>query len=158
MKAALARFEQVLKEQSQQLRQISEETALQRPEPAAWSAKEVLGHLLDSASNNHQRFIRGQLGHKLHSSPYDQERWVELGAYQSRAWSELVDFWLAYNHHLLHVARNIRPEFYGTEIVIGASEPVTLEFVVIDYVRHLEHHLRQLYAAIAPAAAAPPAS
>lgn len=147
MRAALERFEHVLGEQAVKLRGISEAASLTRPEATAWCAKEVLGHLLDSASNNHQRFVRGQLGNRLISAPYEQERWVELGGYVSRPWLELVDFWLAYNRHLLHVARTMRPEFYQTEVVIDGHEPVTLEFVVIDYVRHLEHHLRQLHEA-----------
>ena len=144
----LDRFQQVLEAAEPKLRAISEADSMRRPAPTAWCAKEVLGHLIDSASNNHQRFIRGQLAAELHSLSYDQDAWVERGAYVWRSWAELVDLWIATNRQMLHIARWMRPESLGAVIVVGTDVPVTLQFIVNDYVRHIEHHLRQLDEAV----------
>lgn len=109
-----------------------------------WSKKQILGHLIDSAANNHQRFVRGQLDRELVTLGYAQEDWVETERFNDREWSDLVQFWLAYNRHLLHLIVHARPERLGSIIRIGGDDPVTLEFVMIDYVRHMKHHLEQL--------------
>ena len=109
-----------------------------------WSAKEILGHLIDSAANNHQRFVRGQLDCELISPGYAQNEWVETERFNNREWTDLIQFWLAYNRHLLHVMSHAAPDRLGTVVHVGNDDPVTLEFVMIDYVRHLRHHLEQL--------------
>jgi hypothetical protein len=109
-----------------------------------WSRKEILGHLIDSAANNHQRFVRGQLDRKLITPAYAQEQWVETERFHDREWSDLVQFWLAYNRHLLHLMSHVRPDSLDSIILIGGNDPVSLEFVMIDYVRHLKHHLEQI--------------
>jgi hypothetical protein len=109
-----------------------------------WSRKQILGHLIDSAANNHQRFVRGQLDRELATLGYAQNEWVETERFEDREWSDLIQFWLAYNRHLLHLMLHVRPERLATVIRIGADDPVSLEFVMIDYVRHLKHHLNQI--------------
>jgi len=109
-----------------------------------WSRKEILGHLIDSAANNHQRFVRGQLDRELASPSYAQNEWVETERFNDREWTDLVQFWLAYNRHLLHLMSHANPERLGTIVRIGSDDPVTLEFVMIDYVRHMKHHLKQI--------------
>jgi hypothetical protein len=114
-----------------------------------WSRKQILGHLIDSAANNHQRFVRGQLVRDLSTPNYAQEEWVETERYQDRDWSDLVQLWLAYNKHLLHLMRHIPPQHLDATVRIGSDDPVSLEFVMIDYVRHMKHHLDQLVASTA---------
>jgi DinB family protein len=109
-----------------------------------WSPKEILGHLIDSAANNHQRFVRGQLERELISPSYAQKEWVATERFNDREWSDLVQFWLAYNRHLLHVMSHAAPDRLGTIVRVGSDDPVTLEFVMIDYVHHMKHHLEQL--------------
>jgi hypothetical protein len=109
-----------------------------------WSRKEILGHLIDSAANNHQRFVRGQLDRELISPGYAQNEWVERERFNDREWPDLVQLWLAYNRHLLHVMSHAAPDRLGTTVRVGSDDPVTLEFVMIDYVRHMKHHLEQL--------------
>jgi hypothetical protein len=106
--------------------------------------EEILGHLIDSAANNHQRFVRGQLDRELITPGYAQEQWVETERFNDREWNELVEFWLAYNRHLLHLMAHVSPERLNSIIRIGGDDPVSLEFVMIDYVRHLKHHLKQI--------------
>src|SRR5437763_16197319 len=89
------------------LKQLSEANASIRPAPDKWSKKEILGHLMDSASNNHQRFVRAALQGELAFPGYDQERLVELQRFQDLEWTFLVDLWIAYNRLLVHVLRNL---------------------------------------------------
>ena len=92
-----------------------------------WSPKEILGHLIDSAANNHQRFVRGQLDRELASPSYAQNEWVETERFNDREWTDLVQFWLAYNRHLFHLMSHANPERLGTIVRIGSDDPVTLE-------------------------------
>jgi hypothetical protein len=123
---------------------IGEEGSLKTRGPGAWSRKQILGHLVDSALNNVQRFVRAQREDELSLPDYDQPRWVEASGYQDRPWSDLVALWTVLNVHLAHVIARIPSEALATPCRIGDGRPMTLEFVVRDYMRHLRHHLEQI--------------
>ena len=123
---------------------IAETAAAAKQGPEAWSIKEILGHLVDSAANNHQRFIRAQQVDLFTGPGYDQDVWVRSQDYQSRPWVELVDFWALYNHHLAHVIRHIPEGALNVPCCIGTNDSVTLGFLVQDYLTHLRHHLTQI--------------
>lgn len=108
-----------------------------------WNRKELLGHLIDSAANNHQRIVRAQLGDALVFPGYEQDSWVAAQRYRSRAWSELVDVWVAFNSQVANAIESVPASKLPTRCVIDAGEPVTLEFLMRDYLRHLRHHLAQ---------------
>ena len=110
----------------------------------SWSAKEILGHLIDSATNNHQRFVRAQLERELVFPSYEQDRWVAVQGHAERPFAELVSLWDALNRHVAHVVARIPAEKVETPCRIGDGPAVTLEFVARDYVRHLRHHLEQV--------------
>jgi hypothetical protein len=122
---------------------ISEESAAQRPAPNKWSKKEILGHLIDSAANNHQRFMRLQLSPEISLPGYDQDNWVRLNRYQQEQWAEIVALWSAYNRHLATVVESLDDAALGN-VWHSPDGDVTLEFIAIDYVRHLKHHLSQI--------------
>lgn len=126
------------------LESIREQESLQRPSPEKWSRKEILGHLIDSASNNHQRFVRAQLGAEIKLPGYDQEAWVRTQSYQTESWSTLVQLWKNYNLHLLHTVKIMPEDRLTSMCFIGDHPPVTLEYLVVDYLRHLKHHLHQI--------------
>ena len=125
------------------LRAISDAAATEPRAPGKWSRKEIIGHLIDSASNNHQRFIRAQQVPKLSFPPYEQNHWAASQHCNERAWTDLIDFWHAYNAHLAHVIAHIPDEKLSVPCVIESSDAVTLEYLVTDYVVHLKHHLAQ---------------
>jgi hypothetical protein len=109
-----------------------------------WSRKEILGHLVDSALNNNQRFVRAQLQGALVFPGYEQDGWVERQGYAARPWSDVIALWSGLNLHLAHVMERI-PEGERAKVCrIGDDPPVTLEFIVRDYVVHLRHHLEQI--------------
>ena len=137
------------------LLQLSEKASSSKPAPDKWSPKEIIGHLIDSASNNHQRFIRAQFQDDLIFPGYDQDAWVAAQRYRDASWPELVAFWRAYNLHLARVmeltAESVRMRPRHSHNLhriahnpIPEEEPVSLDYFMRDYVDHLKHHLRQI--------------
>jgi hypothetical protein len=115
-----------------------------RPSPKKWSKKEILGHLLDSASNNHQRFVRAALQGELTFPGYDQEKLVDLQKFSEVEWSFLVDLWTSYNRLLAHVLSVLPARAAKITCNVGDNPPATLEWIAQDYVAHLKHHLNQI--------------
>ena len=109
-----------------------------------WSRKQVLGHLIDSASNNHQRFVRAALQTSLDFPGYDQDGCVRVQAVEEADWTLLVSLWAGYNRYLAHVIAHLPVSKLETLCRIGSDEPVTLRFLAEDYLRHLLHHLGQI--------------
>ena len=134
----------VVETASESLRTMSDAEAAQKSLPDSWSKKEILGHLLDSAVNNHHRFVRAQQVEVLTFPAYDQPHWVNSQGYQERPWLELVDLWRLYNRHLAHVINLIPAEKLAVVCVIGSNEPVTLGYLAEDYLVHMRQHLEEL--------------
>ena len=126
-----------------QLRAVSGERAASKPGGEVWSAKQVLGHLIDSGVNNHARFVRAGAENGLALPGYDQNIWMAAGGYQQRLWTELITLWAAYQTQLAHVIGGLTPEQRAHTLSIG-GEAVTLGFVATDDVRHQLHHLSQV--------------
>jgi hypothetical protein len=126
------------------LRTIDDDVAVTKAQPDVWSVKQILGHLIDSASNNHQRLVRAPRTGELAFPGYQQNAWVFSQDYQGRPWLELVDFWVHYNYHLAHVIRRIPDAAANVLIRIGDNGPITLGALAEDYVAHLRHHLEQI--------------
>ena len=148
-------FEGAMKEISRQLLAVVERAQAQfgaisgaettKPVLAGgWSRKQVLGHLIDSASNNHQRFVRAALQPSLDFPGYDQDGCVRVEQPQEADWAALVSLWAAYNRYLAHVIAHLPPAKLETPCTIGGEKTVALRFLVEDYLRHLRHHLAQI--------------
>lgn len=129
--------------------QLDGSTAHAKPAPDSWSISEVVGHLVDSACNNHQRFVRAQRCTELVFPKYDQDDWVAAAAYRVSDWESLVELWYRYNRLLAVLIRNIRVVSLSTPCTITPNQPTTLEFLVEDYLAHLKHHLAILAVRIA---------
>ena len=120
-----------------------------------WSKKEILGHLVDSASNNHQRFVRAQFQRNLVFQSYNQDDWVKVQNYQFVNWFSLVELWKGFNFLIVHLIAEIPNEILLKEtvehnfnaiayIVVPKSKPATLEYFIKDYYLHLRHHLERV--------------
>jgi DinB family protein len=129
------------------LRQVSEGESATPVLKGGWSRKQVIGHLIDSASNNHQRFVRASLQGSLEFPGYEQDGCVRVQAVQDVPWPLLVALWKSYNLYLAHVIAHLPASQLGAICRIGDHEPVTLQFIAEDYLRHLLHHLGQIGAA-----------
>ena len=129
---------------SKELLAADARAAARHPAPGTWSPKEVLGHLIDSASNNHQRFVRAQETDALTLPGYEQNHWVRSQGYDAAEWTHLIALWTHFNLHLADVIARIPADRYAVPCTIGGSKPVTLEFVIVDYLSHLKHHMAQI--------------
>lgn len=121
----------------------------------AWSRKQVLGHLFDSASVNHQRIIEAQISGSIVFDGYAHEKWVELQGYQEQEWEELVTLWCALNMHICTVVERIpadvlekpHSEHRFEEMAfrpVSNDQPSTLGYIIEDYFAHLRYHLDQI--------------
>jgi hypothetical protein len=138
------KLERVVKSAQVILRQVSEADSNRPVLKGGWSRKQVLGHLIDSASNNHQRFVRAALQGSLEFPGYDQDGCVRVQAVESALWPPLVTLWTSYNLYLAHVIAHLPSSRLEAPCQIGDGEPVTLRFLAEDYLTHLLHHLGQI--------------
>jgi hypothetical protein len=125
------------------LHNISETDFNFKPTQVKWSKKEILGHLIDSATINHHRFIRGQY-ENVPIISYDQNKWNEYSYYQQIKVDQLIRFWTSYNLQLLELFKLIPSTNLKNECNTGGQNNVTIEWVFNDYVSHLEYHLGQI--------------
>jgi hypothetical protein len=152
----LGDFRETILSATTRLRDITPEQSRRGSSEDGWAPIEILGHLVDSAANNHPRFVRAQFTDDLVFSGYEQDQWVSGQKYRDASWPDLIQLWSSYNLHLVHVASVIpadaltRPRAVHTldEIafkLVDKNEPATLEYLVRDYVDHLRHHLNQIF-------------
>jgi hypothetical protein len=119
-----------------------------KPAPDKWSKKEILGHLIDSAANNHHRFVKAQfMPSPFLVERYMQNDWVEIQNYNEKDSQQLVNLWKVYNEHILYIMQNM--PIKNLEIKLNAQNPSeqmdTLFFLMKDYVDHIDHHLKQIF-------------
>jgi len=126
------------------LREIDEATAARPRALGKWSRKQILGHLVDSAANNHQRFVRLQLSPHIDLPGYDGDDWVRLQRYQDRPWREIIELWRAYNVQLASLIRDVNAAALHNVWRKPDGQELNLEFIMRDYVVHLRHHLEQI--------------
>jgi len=141
-----SRLKEVVAKTKLDFANLSEEDAAQPPAAGGWSRKQILGHLIDSASNNHLRFVRALLNDEMRLPRYDQEGSVRAHRYQDLQWTELLDFWASYNRLLAHVLAGIPEGKRSTPCYVGDLPVMTLEELAVDYLRHMEQHLEQIKA------------
>jgi DinB family protein len=155
MQAYVDEFRSIIDQATPALLALTDVQSAQHPAPGKWSPREVVGHLIDSASNNHQRFVRARFQNDLVLVGYDQDAWVALQKYQDEPWVDLVTLWRSFNVHLAHVMASIPASVRGREHgrhnlheinwrPVPAGKPATLDDLMEDYVAHLKHHLRQI--------------
>jgi hypothetical protein len=133
----------------------SEEMTTRRPAPGAWCARDVIGHLIDSACNNQRRFVVNQRTERLAVDPYDQEAWVSSSNHAGTPAAELVPTWRAYNRQIARIIEHIPDEtlnqprgpiadYQFPYLDYRPSDSATLRDLIEDYVGHIHHHLRQI--------------
>ncbi len=114
--------------------------------PGGWTRKQILGHLIDSAANNRQRFVRAAIDGRYTGPGYAQDAWVAAHGYSDESWETLLRWWQAEHEILMAAVDRIPEERLEAACRVGDDPPVTLRFLIEDYVRHQQGHFRQLQA------------
>lgn len=152
----LGDFRETILSATARLRDMTPEQSRSGSSEDNWAPIEILGHLIDSAANNHQRFVRAQFTEDLVFPGYDGDQWVSGQKYRDASWPDLIQLWSSYNLHLVHVA-SVIPEDVLTKPraahsldqiafnLVDKNKPATLEYLIRDYVDHLRHHLNQIF-------------
>lgn len=148
-------FENTIYLYEKKLKAIKEKESSEKISNDKWSKKEILGHLIDSSINNTIRFVTGQAKNNLVFDGYDQDFWVKAQGYQNRKWKDLINHWKLANLHIINIIKLISPEKLKHDYTkhnfdkiswkgIEKSTPVNLEYLIIDYIGHTKHHLKQI--------------
>ncbi|OEK06528.1 DinB family protein [Roseivirga misakiensis] len=143
----LAAFEQFLT--------VEDNDAEKKPAYDKWSAKQIMGHLIDSAINNQGRFVKAQQSDSLIGEGYDQEAWVEVQNYQSMNWHDILILWRQLNLHMSSLMEQTPDDVRSKERIqhnlheiafytVQQNQPTTLDYFMQDYVVHVKHHLGQV--------------
>jgi hypothetical protein len=125
------------------LLEISENDFSYKPLENKWNKKEILGHLIDSATNNHQRFVRAQF-ESIPTISYEQNNWNRYNFYNEIEARQLIEFWASYNKQLVVLLKLTPKENLQRHCNVGGQDNFSIEFLFDDYVKHLEHHLKQI--------------
>ena len=140
----------------EQLSTLSATQVATRPAPDKWSPIEIIGHLIDSACNNHRRFVKAQWQEHMVFDGYQQAEWVDVQQYHAANWGLILDLWKNYNLHICQIMENTSPKKLETPVkehnlhliamrTVPKEKPVTLGYFMKDYIFHIEHHLKQIY-------------
>ena len=149
-------FKDALEHHYERLSKLTLELIYKKPAPNKWSPIEILGHLVDSACNNHRRFTIAQWQENMVFDGYQQNNWVQYQQYQQADWQHLLGFWRLYNLHICRIMENTPLEKLKNEVkehnlhqiamvTVPKDQSVTLEYFMKDYIFHIEHHMKQIY-------------
>ncbi|CAN5831213.1 DinB family protein [soil metagenome] len=141
---AFTRLKDLLATIPAKLAAISDEDASVKISSIKWSKKEIMGHLIDSASNNHQRFVRLQIEDHVKLPKYRQNEWVAVQHWQDKEWTAIIALWQLYNEHIAYIFEKIDTTKLFHLVTLGETD-FTLQFIIDDYADHLEHHLKQVF-------------
>jgi len=155
------KFRKTIVDSYEWLKQIDTKTARTPISPDKWSPIEIIGHLLDSANNNHRRFTLAQWKEDMIFQGYEQEKWVQAQNYRSANWFQLLELWKLYNLHICEIMEHTPPNRlkkkhnqHNLDKIamrpVPKEESVTLVYFMEDYIFHLQHHLNQISTFIHP--------
>jgi hypothetical protein len=132
---------------------LSEEIISERKNNQNRSVRQILGHLVDSASNNTHRIVHLQYRENPMTFPNyategNNDRWIAIQDYQHESWFDLVQLWKYANIHLVHVIRNVNPDKLENQWISGENQLIPLQEMIEYYLPHFELHLGEIEALI----------
>lgn len=127
------------------LKAVDDKEFSSKPNPEKWSKKEELGHLIDSAQNNIQRFIRVQYEEQVHIM-YHPDNWVMMNDYQHKETKDVIELWYLLNKQIISILEKIPADKYDALMCFSKDATIrhSVEFIAEDYVQHLTHHLESI--------------
>src|SRR3982750_1877220 len=141
MNVIASKLDNIIDEYLPQLQAQNEEECAYKSSPDKWSKKEILGHLIDSAQSNIRRFIVAQYEEQPFIK-YNQDAWVAITGYQEHEFKSIVDLWRLMNLHIVRILSNLTPDM--AQRTVKTNEVRTVEWLAIDYIKHLKHHVHQV--------------
>lgn len=140
------RIEELISIWEVKLLQLTQEIRTERFNSQNRNIKQILGHMIDSASNNHQRIVRLQYTEKLDFPDYrqDNDTWINIQNFEQEDWSKMINMWKYYNLHLGHIFLNVNPECLGNSWTDFEGTVVTLREMIEGYLVHFELHLLEI--------------
>ncbi len=125
-------------------RSLPEGITAVRLDASKWTLKEIVGHLIDSASNNHQRITRLQIDAELHFPSYENDKWLAVEKWNLLGWAELLNWFESYNIGISHLIENVNPDclkhrWFGLDR--NGERMFTLDELIKDYLKHFKEHL-----------------
>lgn len=124
---------------------VSSPLLTKRPAPAKWSAQEILGHLIDSARYNLQRFTEILLSDGVYQVVrYPQDGLVRVNHYQQGDITHLLGLWKGLNTQIATVFADRPAAEMEHPVRLPDGELVDLQFLLDDYLAHGMHHLSQI--------------
>lgn len=145
LQTALLQLEKHIQEVPERFKQFPSDVLLQKPAPGKWSKQEILGHLIDSAINNLKRFTDTQYFPQPYTViRYNQDELVAINRYQQLPLEHLLQLWVILNKQVAQVISHIPADKLPYTVIIPSGDSKTLEWLAIDYVEHMEHHLKQI--------------
>lgn len=151
-----SKFILIINDSEKSLLQISDEESSVKKSPTKWSKKEILGHLIDSAGINQNRFLIAVFKDNLIFETYNQDEWVKLHQYNNQNWGNLIQLWKLLNLQIAEVVQNIQVEkklantvIHNFDkicfIIVESNQESNLDYLINDYITHMEHHLKQIF-------------
>lgn len=140
------RFEELLNVVPKIINGIEDNEFFNKVSSNKWSKQEILGHLCDSAINNHSRFVRLILTDEpINIEGYKQDEWVQIHDYQNNySKSDLLALWIQLNKQILNIMRNASELDFNKQCILSDKSMVTLSWLVDDYINHMLHHIKQI--------------
>ncbi|WP_312171191.1 DinB family protein [Chryseobacterium sp.] len=135
----------IVDEQLLRFEEIYEEDWSHKTSPENWSKKEILGHLCDSAMANLRKFVITQYKEN-ENIVYDQDFWVKAQNYQNTPTLDIIALWKLLNYQIVRIVENMQDEALQKTCDMTKTKPqiFTLEFIINDYISHLQHHLKAI--------------
>ncbi|GAB1858649.1 DinB family protein [Flavobacteriaceae bacterium MHTCC 0001] len=147
MKTPSKRLKQLIDNGYLFISKVSEAELSKKQYSEKWSKKEILGHLVDSAIHNLQRFTEIQFKEQPYKlRKYNQNALVKANDYQHCDIKTIANLWLAINTHIINIIEQQTQTTLNYKIELETDNSCDLKFLIIDYIDHLEHHLNQIKA------------
>jgi uncharacterized damage-inducible protein DinB len=136
-----------------ELSSLPEKTISNRFNSQGRSIRQILGHMVDSATNNthrliHMHYQKSPVNYPDYANLGNNERWIAIQNYQEEEWDELVRLWAAVNRHMVHLIRQVDESKLNQYWISALKERVTLKEMISDYPRHFKLHLNEISALI----------